>query len=406
MKRKTFDHDLSATSQETRIDDVARQLREALRPVLRAAAGEDPRPMKLARAIDIDKSLASVLVRAVNAKSDRDLLHIVPSPTGLRILSQRAKGVASRTATARLDAATERFRKLLDSTPGGRAALDARIAETSRELGWKREHTSKQATFKSMSFLLGYYCDLMSSTLLLVSSKEPGMADSIEITRRVGVRRMRSTATIPLFSFSHWAGDEPFRVGPVVPDPAGPSPSNVLLPDFCTNPMPTVEVIPEGSSFAVVLPGTHGAESAMDFAWAFRHDRCHRFDQEGAVQVLHAYFLHMPTRRVVRDLFIEESMCEGILPLVTWALPGTRQHENPPQNGVSNYYARVELDAQYEALGDSKGASAIPGMTGQERMIQGVLERAGYGKSKFRGWRCSLDYPVPLLDMFVWLKRP
>lgn len=402
MKRKYLE---PSSDQESRISEVAKQLREALRPILRAAAGDDPRPMRLARAIDIDKSLASVLVRAVNAKSDRDLLHIVPSPTGLRILSQRTKGVASRTATSRLDAATERFRKLLESTPGGRAALDARIAETSRELGWKRQHTSKQATFKSMSFLLGYYCDLMSSTLLLVPSEKNGTANGIEITRRLGVRRMRSTATIPLFSFSPWSSEGPDRVRPIAPAPEGPSPSNILLPEFCSDPMPAVEVVNEGASFAVVLPGTANAESAMDLAWAFLHEDCHEAKPDADIQVLHAYFLHMPTRRVVRDLFIAESVYEGATPLITWALPGTRQYENPPRNGVSDYYARVDLDAAYEPLVDGKRAPAISGMQGQERMVQSVLEQTGHAKTRFRGWRCTLDYPVPLLDMYVWLRH-
>ena len=361
--------------------------------------------MKLARAIDIDKSLASVLVRAVNAKSDRDLLHIVPSPTGLRILSQRTKGVASRTATSRLDAATERFRKLLDSIPGGRAALDARIAETSRELGWKRQHTSKQATFKSMSFLLGYYCDLMSSTLLLVPSEKSGTANGIEITRRLGIRRMRSTATIPLFSFSPWSGDGPDRVMPIDFSTEGPSPSNILLPEFCSNPMPNVEVVNEGTSFAVVLPGTPNAEPAMDFAWAFRHDHCHELTSEQDLQVLHAYFLHMPTRRVVRDLFIAESLGPNAAPLITWALPGTRHYEHPPREGVSDYYASVALDARYEPLDESKRTHPIAGMPGHDRMVQSVLERAGHAKTRFRGWRCTLDYPVPLLDMVIWLKH-
>jgi hypothetical protein len=361
--------------------------------------------MKLARAIDIDKSLASVLVRAVNSKSDRDLLHIVPSPTGLRILMQRTKGVASRTATMRLEAATERFRKLLDSTPGGRAALDARIAETSRELGWKRQHTSKQATFKSMSFLLGYYCDLMSSTLLLVLSDRPGVAHGIEVTRRLGVRRMRTTATIPLFSFSPWSSDGRDRIVPLVPGANDPSPSNILLPEYCTEPMPNVEVVKEGASFAVVLPGTALAETALDFAWAFRHEDYHQQQPDADIQVLHAYFLHMPTRRVVRDLYIDETLYEGATPLITWALPGTHQHENPPHNGVSDYYARVDLDATYETLPESRRGYALPGVPGQDRMVQSVLERAGHAKTRFRGWRCTLDYPVPLLDMFVWLKH-
>jgi len=402
MKKNTG----SPPSQEEKIEEVAKQLREALRPVLRAAAGEDPRPMKLARAIAIDKSLASVLVRAVKAKTDRDLLHIVPSPTGLRILTQRTKGIASRTATARLETATDRFRRLLESIPGGRAALDARIAESSRELGWKREHTSKQATFKSLSFLLGYYCDAMSSSMFLVpSDTDPGAADAIEVTRRVGVRRMRSTATIPLFSFTPWAGEGPDRVGPLARDAAGPSPSNILLAEFCSSPMPAVEVVNEDTSFAVVLPGTPKAEPAMDFAWAFRHDRCHEVTLEKDLQVLHAYFLHMPTRRVVRDLFIAESLGPNAAPLITWALPGTRHYEHPPRDGASNYYASVALDARYEPLDESKRTHPITGMPGHDRMVQSVLERAGHAKTRFRGWRCTLDYPVPLLDMVIWLKR-
>jgi hypothetical protein len=403
--KKTDQHG-SLPSQEEKIEEVAKQLREALRPVLRAAAGEDPRPMKLARAIDIDKSLASVLVRAVKAKSDRDLLHIVPSPTGLRILTQRTKGIASRTATARLESATDRFRRLLESIPGGRAALDARIAESSRELGWKREHTSKQATFKSLSFLLGYYCDVMSSSMFLVPSEsDPSVADAIEVTRRVGVRRMRSTATIPLFSFTPWAGEGPDRVGPVVPDTSGPNTSNILLADFCSSPMPDVEVVNEDTSFAVVLPGTPDAEPAMDFAWAFRHDHCHELSPEKDLQVLHAYFLHMPTRRVVRDLFISESFGPTTAPIITWALPGTRHYEHPPRDGVSNYYANVALDARYEPLDEAKRTHPIAGMPGHDRMVQSVLERAGHAKVRFRGWRCTLDYPVPLLDMVIWLKH-
>jgi len=403
MKKKT-DQIGSPPSQEEKIEEVAKQLREALRPVLRAAAGEDPRPMKLARAIDIDKSLASVLVRAVKAKTDRDLLHIVPSPTGLRILTQRTKGIASRTATARLESATDRFRRLLESIPGGRAALDARIAESSAELGWKREHTSKQATFKSLSFLLGYYCDVMSSTMFLVPSQQSGVADAIEVTRRVGVRRMRSTATIPLFSFTPWAKDAG-QPGPVVPDSSGPSPDNLLLPDYCSSPMPSVEVVNEETSFAVVLPGTSGSESAMDFAWALRREGSHQLDSDKDMQVVQAYFLHMPTRRVVRDLFIAESIANGSDPLITWALPGTRHYEHPPHEGVSNYYASVALDAHYESLDDAKRTHPISGMPGHDRMIQGVLERAGLAKTKFRGWRCTLEYPVPLLDMVIWLKH-
>src|SRR5262249_54866713 len=160
----------------------------------------------------------------------------------------------------------------------------------------------------------------------------------------------------------------------------GPSPSNILLPEFCSSPMPDVEVIKEETSFAVVLPGTPNAEQAMDFAWAFRHDLCHELTPEKDLQVLHAYCLHMPTRRVGRDLLIAEWIADSMAPVITWALPGTRHFEHPPREGVSDYYANVVLDARYEPLDESKRAHPIAGMSGHDRMIQSVLERAGHGK--------------------------
>src|SRR4030095_4820688 len=108
----------------------------------------EPRRSELSGPTGIDTSLASVLVRAVNAPTDLALLQLIPSPMGLRIFSDRVSALASRAAIDRLRTATESFRRLLDATPGGRAALDAHISEGARDLGRKRENTSRQSTFK------------------------------------------------------------------------------------------------------------------------------------------------------------------------------------------------------------------------------------------------------------------
>jgi hypothetical protein len=364
--------------------------------------------MKLARAIDIDKSLASVLVRTLNAPTDRDLLHLVPSPTGLRILAERARSVASPTATSRLKSATEKFRRLLDDTPGGRAALDARIAERSHPLGARREKSSKQAAFKSLSYLLGYYTDLLSSTLLLVPSEDGKVVDGIEIVRRLGVRRMRPDAGIPLFSFDPFPGNDvgPGRLEPIVADPSGPSPSNLLLPDYSTRPMPPVEVVREGSSTTVILPGREQDERAMDFAWAFRLRNGGPVEPNADVEVLHAHFLRMPARRVVREVHIAEGIYPGATPFVSWALPGSRHEGHPPGEGPARYYAQVDLEAEFEPLVGTRRTFTVPGLPDQDQLVRDVLDQAGHGATKFRGWRCTLNYPVPLLDMFVWLEHP
>lgn len=390
------------------IDAVARELREALVPVLQAAAGKELRPMKLSRAIGIDKSLASVLVRAVNAPSDRDLLHLIPSPTGLRILSERTRALAPRAASAKLNEAIESLRGLLETTPGGRAALDAEIAETSHELGRKRENTSRQAAFKAMSFLLGYYSDSFSSTMFLVPSEDGKTVDAIEVSRRLGARRMRSSATVPMFSYVR-CPERPsagaMRFDSIDGDPAGPNLHNLLLPKFCTDPMPEVEVVREQDRTTVVLPGNNRKEP-IDITWCFRLRNAGLRDPGPGLHVLHTYFLHMPTRRLVRDLFIAKSVHPGATPMVAFAQPGTRASENPPMEGKSNYFAQVDLSVELEPLPAPKRAFNIAGFPGQDHLVREVLERAGHGETEFRGWRSAITYPVPLLEMNIWLSHP
>jgi hypothetical protein len=86
----------------TRIERLGGVLREALLPVLEQAAGKRPRLTDLTRTLGIDKSLASLLVRAANAPNDLELMHLVPSPAGLRILADSATRRARPSALARL----------------------------------------------------------------------------------------------------------------------------------------------------------------------------------------------------------------------------------------------------------------------------------------------------------------
>ena len=171
------------------IEAIGAELRKTLTPVLEAVAGVSPRPTRISRAIGLDKSLASRLVRAADSTSDLDLMHLVPSPGGLRIFADLAKRYADPASVLNLLAATERFEELLDNVPGGRASIDAQLSESSDVALLKREHIAKQASFKAMSFLLGHFCDVVTTTLFLVPSRDPRRVDGIEIQRRIGLRR-------------------------------------------------------------------------------------------------------------------------------------------------------------------------------------------------------------------------
>src|SRR5262245_20830600 len=107
-----------------RIEAVGRDLRRSLATVLEAVAGAKPRPARITLLIGLDKSLASRFVRSLQAPSDLEFMHLVPSPAGLRILAGLAPRYADPVTIENLLGATERFERLLDSVPGGRAAID------------------------------------------------------------------------------------------------------------------------------------------------------------------------------------------------------------------------------------------------------------------------------------------
>src|SRR6185295_11135044 len=89
------------------IEAIGGELRRTIVPVLEAVAGISPRPTRISRAIGLDKSLASRLVRAAQSSSDLDLMHLVPSPGGLRIFADLAGRYADPASISNLLAAIE-----------------------------------------------------------------------------------------------------------------------------------------------------------------------------------------------------------------------------------------------------------------------------------------------------------
>jgi hypothetical protein len=393
-----------------RIEAVGGELRPAITTVLESVAGPRPRPMRLSRAIGLDKSLASRLVRAVRATTNLDLMHLVPSPPGLRILASSAGRHADPASIANLLAAIDRFDQLIDSEPGGRAAIDAQISESSLLALEKREGIAKQAAFKAMSFVLGYFCDVLTTTMILVPSANGKRVDGIEIQRRIGLRRMRPSTPIPLLSVAtdpeDAAGENDIRFDSIGGDAAESSPAGFLLPEFSTKPIPKYEIVRDSNITTLVLGGDPSIHTPHQLTSAFRIRNGWPVEPESKQHALRGYVLHMPCRRLIREVFIAESLYPDATPWVSFVLPGSRSAMRPPQRGAPRHFAEVGLSATVERLPDGPQVNTMPDVASHNAAANSVLERAGHGMTRFRGWRCALTYPVPLIEMMWWLEHP
>ena len=393
-----------------RIEVTAAELRRTIAPVLEAVAGIHPRPTRISRAIGIDKSLASRLVRAAQATTDLDLMHLIPSPGGLRIFADSARRLADPVSIENLLTVTEQFEELLDTVPGGRASIDAQISDSSHLALLKREHIAKQASFKSMSFLLGHFCDMVTTTLFLVPSANGRRVDGIEIQRRIGLRRMRPS--LPLVLLSIWSDPEDavdehgidFRT--LTGERGASNPAAFLLPAFSTQPLPRLDVVKEGEMTALVLAGDPSLRTPSQLTSAMLIRNGWPVQPDSRVQTVRGYVLHTPCRQVVRDLFIAESLYPDATPHTPFVLPGPRPSARLLREDGRRHFSEVDLAQSIEQLPAGPHAYNIPGVVNHSAVVRYVLERAGHSQTRFRGWRVSMTYPMTLVEMLWLLNQP
>jgi len=393
-----------------RIEASGRELRRAITGVLEAVAGPRPRPTRVARAIGLDKSLASRLVRSVRATSDMDLMHFVPSPGGLHIFADLARKHADPASIEHLRAAADRFTELLDVVPGGRASIDAQIAESSRVALEKREHIAKQASFKAMSFLLGHFCDVLTTSLFLVPSANGRRVDGIEIHRRLGLRRMRPSTPLALLSFWGDASDamkeNAIAFEPVDGEAGRPDPMAFLLPEFSSQPLPELDVVRDGDMTTLVLGANSAGQAPTQLTSVFRIRNGWPLKPEERIQTLRGYVLHTPCREVVRDIYIAESLYTDASPQVSFELPGPREARRPPRADGQRHFAEVDLTSSIQQLPLGPEPWDLPGVANQSAIVRHVLERTGHRTTRFRGWRFAMTYPLTLIEMMWWLTHP
>ncbi|MBZ0269626.1 hypothetical protein K8I85_15855 [bacterium] len=392
------------------IEATGRDLRLPLRELLERIGGAPPRPARLVRSIGLDKSLASRLVRAARAESPFEFMHLVPSPTGLRIFSDRAADTVGKEEVARLAGAIDRFQELIDGTPGGRDAIEAIIAESSPDARERREHIAKQASYKSMSFLLGHYCEILTTSLFLVPARNGRTVDGIEVQQRIGMQRLRPSSPVALLSLMTEPDAEPVDDSTWVETLEGGlgnfEPHGFLLGEFSSAPLPEMSVVATGPMTTLMLAGDPGASAPTRLSSAMRIRNGWPLDPGTGRMQIRGYVLHLPSQLVIRNVFLAEELYVGAMPRVMFRLP---MPGAPLDDGQGNGHLMpgvIDLNAPIEQLPAGPRAYEIPGVASGRPAIEQALERCGHGRTSFRGWRTTIAYPIPLIEMVWWLSLP
>lgn len=391
---------------EQRIERIATELRACLTPLVHGLAGDPPRPMRLTQEPGLDKSLASRLVQAVRTQSSHDFLHTVPSPGGLRILIQHAKGLADNSLLRDLDGAVMRFESLLDALPGGRQTLDAQMGEASSAIRERREQIARQASFKAQSFLFGHFCETLTTSLFVMPGAEPGRVDVIEVQRRIGLQRSAASVPLPLLSVNT---DKPGsslapQMLPLASDEPSTAPADYLVAEGCSDPLPDLEVRDEGGTTILVLRPGRASPMPARVTTAFRVLRADTVAHVDSWSILRTYMLHTPCRILVRDIYLADGLWPDARPEVGFYLPGPSGTPQVVIEPGTPHLRRVNLTVRIEQLPPGARGLDLDGVPDQRAAIEASLVRAGVAATSFRGWRCLMGYPVPLIEMQMALR--
>ena len=391
---------------EQRIERIATELRACLTPLVHGLAGEPPRPMRLTQEPGLDKSLASRLVQAVRTQSSHDFLHTVPSPNGLRILIQHARGLADNSLLRDLEGAVMRFESLLDALPGGRQTLDAQMGEASSAIRERREQIARQASFKAQSFLFGHFCETLTTSLFVMPCAEPGRVDVIEVQRRIGLQRSAASVPLPLLSVNTEKPGSSLapQMLPLALDEPSTDPAAYLVAEGCSEPLPDLEVRSEGATTILVLRPGHASPMPARVTTAFRVLRADTVAHAESWSILRTYMLHTPCRTLVRDIYLADGLWPDARPEVGFYLPGPSGTPPVVIEPGTPHLRRVNLTARIEQLPPGARGLELEGVPDHRAAIEASLARGNVDATTFRGWRCRMGYPVPLIEMQLALR--
>lgn len=382
------------------IADLAAELRGQLQPLLARLAGSPPRGVRLTRGIGLDKSLASRLVQACRAGSDAEFLHAVPSPTGLRILCEKAQGQAPAAGLKALGRTIERFEALLDSLPGGRQGLDAHIGTQAPVAHERREQVARQAAFKATSFLFGHFCDTLISSLFVSPSADGRCIDVLEVHRRIGLQRVVPGTPLPLLSvqlLTPSAGNGAPRIADIDGHSQARGATQFVIDG---GERLALQLVHEGPLTTFVI-GADTAVLPLRLSTALRVYGAAPLAPGAPYRTLRNYMLHTPCRCVVREVFVAAGLWPDAQAELGHYLPGPSGTPALQIDPALPSLRRVNLVARIEQLPAGDSGWTLAEVPDHAALLSRALQRAGLPADGWRGWRSRMPYPVPLIETQV-----
>jgi hypothetical protein len=398
-----------------------------------AAIGlKQPRMSELRAKLDLDKSIASRVARAVRLSEVGSSLRELPAAEALgQIVSKCEKLGAgkrlvaqARKSIAELDAAITEF-------PGDRTALVTAIAATGSTRGLAAERTSvpkvseaklraaRRGAYNASLFAQGISCETQTCLSILLPGKSGGKdggkdgckdgckASQALVMCATGLRRLRPGYPQSILAFR---GRDDTNTGfdrvTLEGKPIDDDPGVALIRDFCTDVASQVRLERIGRVHSLVLDSqSPPLDEPMDFAFGFVNlNFTEARESASAKWTATSYTPTRATRVFLREVLVHRKSFGEVSPLSLFSIDTTPMVQ-PELNGpdptgrgrVDQGEDLVPMGKGYRARGKAGEDFAVP-------LALRSLQLLGHDPDEFDRFRLVVEYPLPLVRSEVWIR--
>lgn len=408
--KSTYDIELSDPLDldlHNRIGVVGEQLSGTMKSVIDAIPGGPHRPQELSRVLAISKDLSS---RTLNASSKKDPLavaYLMPGPASLRrLLRAASKKNVSSELIHEAESAIRQFERLIHVDAGDRISLDGIISSWLPDARERFETGNKQAVYRGMAQLKGVMAEVGVTTAIVHPSDDGETLDGVWVLGSVGLRRIRPGPPIH-FSSGQVESSAKWKPKLTLDRKSASGLEGLMLEEFCSSPIPQIDVRHEGSAMHYTLNGiASGPSSAVDIYVAEMTPGCmRRYNTDESPRLCGpSSSVTTPVETLIFDVLLHEDVfpgCEPTLRVYDTALGGSVDI-----NDRARDIDRLDVSESIEYLGWNAAtfrATEIPRYT---EIIAHACKKMGWDERKFRGYRCRAQYPVYSSQMSMVFEPP
>lgn len=369
------------------------ELRGALIELFAAIEADPAAPQEVARRFGINRNLTWKLSKVMTAHDPFASLNYIPGEQGILLaLDAFAKAGASPERVKSVSAALRRFQDVIGTHADDREQFELTLESMGLFEREGRPEGGREQAFRGNSMVWGVHARTRLASMFVAPGDKPDTVDFVLVAALLGFRRLRPNARWRLFrSQLHDDKGGTLKIGPQQLHDGAPHEMPYLLPAFCSENMPEIEVVTNADGIEYMLPGGPvGKQAAFDVFTGYIARGVPMYRTEDNQFGSGAAPITLPIESLLFDLIFHRDVAAQVKPEVLLYGYPHGGSESPAGQTIHNRLPCTEKPVE---LAGSPPAVATPAVPRYSRLAEFVYERMGWNPGDFSGLRVTIPFP-------------